>query len=237
MATTPVNAPVTEIPRRADTLALVFQEVFTVIARLRANRQKLADVEVFRVQIRNALKNVEQEGLRRGYGLEDLRVASFAVVAFLDESILNSQNPVFADWQRQPMQEELFGVHVAGEIFYRNLERLLARQDSDALGDLLEVHQICLLLGFRGRYSASGTAAEIRGILQQIEEKIRRIRGTAAVPNWQPLGESAAPARDQSISIWQWSAIGCALFAVLLFILYKVLLSSATGQLSGMAIR
>ena len=56
----------------------------------------------------------EQEARSRGYTAEDMRLASFAVVAFLDESVLNLRNPVFADWPRQPLQEELFGHHVAG---------------------------------------------------------------------------------------------------------------------------
>ena len=106
-------------------MALIFQEAFTVIVRLRANRQRFGDPEVFRSQIRNALKSAETEGTRRGYTIEDMRVGTFAVVAFLDESILNSQNPIFADWQRKPLQEELSGVHVAGEIFYKNVDRLL----------------------------------------------------------------------------------------------------------------
>ena len=71
----------------------------------------------------------EQDALRRGYGQEDVRVAVFAVVAFLDESILNSQNPMFADWPRRPLQLELFGVQIAGEIFFR--QRADARGGDD----------------------------------------------------------------------------------------------------------
>src|SRR5579875_525493 len=132
MATTPLASSAAaspELPKRSENLPLVFQEVLTAIVRLRANRQRVSDPEVFRSQIRNALKTAEQDGLRRGYAAEDLRVATFVVVAFLDESILNSLNPIFADWPRKPLQEELFGVHIAGEIVFRNLERLLGRQD------------------------------------------------------------------------------------------------------------
>lgn len=239
MATTPVTPPAraAEQLKRLDNLALIFQEVLTVVARLRANRQRFNDVETFRSQIRNALKTAENDGLRRGYSLEDLRVATFAVVAFLDESILNSQNAVFIDWQRKPLQEELFGVHVAGEIFFRNVERLLSRQDSEPLADLLEIHQLCLLLGFRGRYSAGSTSGDIRNILQQIEEKIRRIRGGITMPAWQPPAELLAPPRDKWIPVLKWLAIGCATFAVLLFVVFKLLLSSAAGDLSTLASR
>src|SRR5262245_62483124 len=83
---------------RGENLALVFQEVLTVIERLRANRQPVTDAESFRAQVKHTLKTAEQEGLRRGYTLEDIHLANFATVAFLDESILNMSNPAFSDW-------------------------------------------------------------------------------------------------------------------------------------------
>jgi len=242
MATTPYNNPAAGAPppplapKRGDNLPLVFQEVFTVVVRMRAQRQRVGDAESFRAQMRAALKSAEQEGLRRGYTLEDLRVATFAVVAFLDETILNSQNPVFADWPRMPMQEELFGVHIAGEIFFRNVERLLGRQDSEALADLLEVHQLCLLLGFRGRFSASGIG-EIRAILGQIEEKIRRIRQVAPPPVWQVAPQVVKPPSDRWIKILKWVAIGSGCLAIVLFIIFKLVLGSAAGELQGIAAR
>ncbi len=224
-----------ETLKRADNMALIFQEVLTVIVRLRAGRQRVNDAEVFRNQIRNAFKVAETEGTRRGYVIEDVRVGTFAVVAFVDESILNSQNPIFADWQRKPMQEEMFGVHIAGEIFYKNLERLLGRADSEPLADLLEVHQLCLLLGFRGRYSDSGTTAEIRNFISQIEEKILRIRGAAVPLAWQPPVQVMPPTGDKWIPTLRWSAIACVLLAVVLFTFYEISLGSAVGQLTTLA--
>ena len=230
---TPAAAAGPELPKRSDNLALVLQEVLTVIVRLRANRQRVNDSEAFRAQIRTALKTAEQEGLRRGYTLEDLRVATFAVVAFLDESILNSQNRIFADWPRKPLQEELFGVHVAGEIFFRNIERLLGRPDSEPLADLLEIHQLCLLLGFRGRYSASGTA-EIRSILAQIEEKIRRIR-TVPAPVWRIEPQTILAPMDRWIPRLRWIAVACVALALILFAIFKASLLSSAGEIRNIA--
>ncbi len=235
MATTPQTPAVKQEPaRRPDNLALIFQEVLTVIERLRAKRQTVSDSEAFRSQIRNALKSAEQDALRRGYNSEDVRVATFGVVAFLDESVLNSQNPVFADWPRKPLQEELFGVHVAGEIFFRNVERLLSRQDSEPLADLLEIHQLCLLLGFRGKYSFSG-AGEIRTILAQIEEKIRRIRGTLPSPAWRIAPEAVLPRGDRWIPILRWLVIACFGLALILFVIFKISLASSADQLRSVA--
>jgi type VI secretion system protein ImpK len=225
-------------PPRAENLALIFQEVFTVVERLRANRQRVNDAETFRTQIRTALKAAEQEALRHGYNLEDVRVAVFAVVAFLDESILNMQNAVFADWARKPLQEEMFGVQLAGEIFFRNLDRLLARPDSEPLADVLEVHQLCLLLGFRGRLSASGMT-EVRSIIAQIEAKIRRIRGALGPLSPQP---DHAPmriprSRDGVLGALRWTAIACWVIAVGLFVAFFLILNAGETTLGSIASR
>ena len=61
------------------------------------------------------IRMAEQNGKARGYTDEDIHLAIFAVVALLDESILNLRQPVFNEWVRKPLQEELFGRHVAGD--------------------------------------------------------------------------------------------------------------------------
>ena len=162
-----------------ENLALIYQEVLTAITRLRSNRQAATDAGVFRNQMKAAITATESEATSKGYPTEEIRLATFAVVAFLDESILNSNNPVFADWPRMPLQEELFGGHTAGEIFFQCIDRLLARSDSPHLADTLEVFALCLLLGYRGRYSLSGQEG-IRAVLEAIADKMQRIRGGCA---------------------------------------------------------
>ena len=233
MATHPPPAP--PVPTRADNLALIFQEVLTVIARLRAGRLRFDGVDVFRRQISAAIDSAEKDGLRRGYSQEDVRVSMFAIVAFLDESILNSRNPLFAEWQSKPLQQALFGTDEAGDMFFRNVNVLLGRSDSEPLADVLEVHQLVLLLGLRGRYSASGTPAEIRSILQKIDEKIRRIRGVAAPLPWQPPAQIMAQPTDPWVPIMKWIAIGSGTVALLLFVIFKFSLSSALADLGSLA--
>lgn len=217
--------------RRAENLALAFQEMFTVIVRLRSNRQAVTDAEVFRGAMRGALKRAEQDALTRGYSSDDVRIASFALVAFLDESVLNSRKPVFDDWARKPLQEELFGVHMAGEVFFQTLDRLLGRRDSRELADLLEVYELCLLLGYRGRYSISGPEA-LRGIRDAVAEKITRIRGPqgALSPAWAP--DPGVPRySDPWIRRLLYGALACLLLAGALFLAFKLTLGSGVSEL------
>ena len=220
---------------RTANLALIFQELFTAIERLRSNRQAVSDSESFRHHIREAVRTAATESRdRAGYATEDIRMATLAVIGFLDETILNLQNPIFADWPRKPLQEELFGTHMAGEVFFQNLQTLLGRSDSEDLGDMLEVHYLCLLLGYRGRYSL-GERGELQGIMQTTAEKIRRIRGafTGLSPAWMPSAEKVKAAQDP----WgRWLFIGALssfALALLLFILYMLLLGSGASSLQS----
>ena len=221
--------------RRPDNLALLFQDVLTAIVRLRANRQGVTDANAFRHHIREALKTAASQALAAGYTAEDTRHATFATVAFLDESVLNSQNPIFVEWLRKPLQAELFGTHTAGEEFFVSLQQLLGRADSSDLADLIEIHYLCLLLGFGGRYSA-GNRGELAQIMNLTGEKMRRIRGRfgALSPAWQPPKEKAVSQTDPWVKRWGIIAALSAVFTLLLFLGYMYGLSSVVSQLRAL---
>jgi type VI secretion system protein ImpK len=180
-------------PRRG-LLAVALQEVLTVTARIRSDRQVAEDANSLRGHVKRLLGRADREARDAGYQDETVRLALYATVAFLDESILNSPRPMFQDWPRQPLQEEVFGDHMAGETFYLYLDDLLSRQDSAELADLLEVFQLCLLLGFRGRYGA-GQSGERGARLRAVNEKLLRIRGPHGpmAPSWAPPADEAQP--------------------------------------------
>ncbi|MGD0013873.1 MAG: DotU family type IV/VI secretion system protein [Bryobacteraceae bacterium] len=229
------DAAMYSMQRQLDNLALVFQEVFTAIVRLRTNRQVVTDAELFRAQMREALKAADQEARRRGYTTEQIRLAVFAVVAFLDESILNLQQPVFAQWPRKPLQEELFGVHIAGEIFFNNIQRLLGERDSHPLADVLEVYELCLLVGFRGRYGMGGQA-ELRAVIDSVVEKIRRIRGFSPYlsPSWAiPPGAVRVMRADPWVKRLLWTAVACLALVLLLFGIFKISLGSGVSDVAA----
>ncbi len=171
------NAAVAGQPaRRSDNLALAFQEILTVIVRVRSNRQYIENAEAFRASVKTLLKKVAKDATSAGYAVEDVRDATFAVVAFLDESVLSSANPISEDWKRKPLQQEFFTVDMGGEVFFHSLDRALMRRDSAQTADLLEVYSLCLLLGYRGRYGGGGSV-EWKEYKNRVAAKIREIRG------------------------------------------------------------
>lgn len=189
-APAPVAPPAAPAAVPHGRLALALQDALTVIVRLRADRQPVADATAFRAHLKSLLARAEQEGAALGYPPEDVRVALFAVVAFLDESVLNARQPALAEWARRPLQDELFGGHMGGEWFYQYLERLLQRPDDPWLGDVLDVFHQVLLLGFRGRYGAD--TASVQVIAQRTGERVARLRGGEGdlAPDWRPPADA-----------------------------------------------
>lgn len=223
--------------RRNESLALAYQEVFTAIVRLWANRQAVSDADSFRAQFREALRAAEQEGRNRGYTPEDVQLGTFAVVAFLDESVLSNHNPVLANWSRLPLQEELFGGHLAGETFFRNLRQILERKDSNDVADLLEVYELCLLLGYKGKYGVGG-AGELRSIVGAINDKVLRVRGStpALSPTWVIPTENSKPVKhDRWIKRLGATAIMLVVLGIILFAVCDFLLISGAQNLAAIA--
>jgi type VI secretion system protein ImpK len=221
---------------RRGQLALALQEAFTVAGRLRANRQVATSADAFREQIKALLGSADRDARRIGYSGEDVRLAIYAYIAFLDETVLRSSQPMFQGWTRKPLQEEVFGDHVAGETFFRNLDGLMARQDSEEVADVLEVYLLCLLLGFRGRFAANPEGIETA--VSRIRERLHRIRGGGPVvgPDGRlPGGESPSTDRDPWLRRLLVAAAVIGGVAVLLFVAFRLSLGSAARDLQALA--
>ncbi len=216
-------------------LALALQEALTAIVRLRAERQPVNDAAAFRAQMTQLLARAEQDARTAGYGTQDVRLAIFAVVAILDESALNTRQPAFADWSRRPLQDELFGGHMAGEWFFQHSEQLLARTDDAHLADVLEVHLLCLLLGFRGRYGTTNDNASLHTITVRLAERIARLRGQPGdlAPSWRPPRDGIVT-RDPWLRRLVTGAMLSLLLAIVLWGVYWFTLRGFNTELQAM---
>jgi type VI secretion system protein ImpK len=230
------NAPTLDAPlksSRSDSLALLYQGTFTVAVRIQAGRQPLPDVEVFRKRMRSAFQDIEREAGAAGYGASDLREAEFAVVAFLDETILSSKTPAAEEWRKRPLNIELFGQAIAGDVFFDKLSDIERRNDTPHLADLLEVYLVCLLLGFEGRY-APPLRGESYRIIERLRRRIESVRGIdyKLSPPMDLHAELTQPAAKDT-GQWRWWALGALAAVIVLFLLYLWNLSWRLGQLQS----
>jgi type VI secretion system protein ImpK len=215
---------------RAGHLALIVQELLTATVRLRANRQGPTDAESFRAHLKQLIARADQDARQAGYSQGDVRYALYAVVAFIDESILNSAQPMFRDWPRRPLQDELFGGHVGGEAFFQYLQQLMTRDPSPDLADVLEVYLLCLLLGFQGRYSATNRD-ELGLWTSRVREQVTRIRGGVPpiAPDWAiPSGEVVPRTSDPWLRRLLFAGAATLGVALALYIIYFVVLRSGS---------
>lgn len=222
------------VDRKAN-LAMAFQELFTAIVRLRFSRQSAPNAEVFRSHMRDAYRLAAQDAQAKGYTPRAVQKAGYAVIAFLDESVVSSRNSVFANWSLSPMQKELFP-DVSGETFFHTVDELLAAPDSTEDADTLEVSLLSLLLGYRGRY-AIGSADELATIMQTMTEKIARVRqnDSALSPSWAIPAEQIVPPPPNPVrrtfTVLAASAVAASVVA---FVLCKILLLSGASEIHSL---
>jgi type VI secretion system protein ImpK len=224
----------TNTVRKAN-LAMAFQELFTAIVRLRFNRQSAPNADVFRSHMRDAYRLAAQDAGSKGYSSEAVQTAGYAVIAFLDESVVGSKNFVFANWSLSPLQKELFP-QVSGETFFRTINDLLAAPDAPETADILEVYLLAISLGHRGRYALGGSD-ELASIVQKTQQKIARVRGENQdlSPAWAvPAAPIAPPPSDPVRKVCFAVAAGSLAACVVTFAVSKFLLLSGAGEIHSL---
>jgi len=108
------------------------------------------DRTVLRQRVRELLHQVERDARDAGYAEEDIRLAVYALIAFLDETIIASEWSQKEDWLANPLQLESYARFDAGEEFFVQLEKL--RQRPSAHASVLKIYYLCMALGFKGKY-------------------------------------------------------------------------------------
>ena len=225
-------APADKPTPKLERLALLYEGILTAVVRVQSGRQQMQDQESFRTRMKQALREIASGAARKGYSAEDIQEANFAVVAFLDETVLTA-DPNATEWARKSLGEELFGQRSAGEVFFRRLETLRANRDSQSLAEVLEVYYLCLLLGYEGKF-AGGSKAELQLLMSNLRDRIERIFGRN--PEFSPDGVApsepvalAAPPDplDRQVRLF---ALAALVLAILCFVGFSLHLGSRSSD-------
>ena len=115
----------------------------------------LGRLETLQSKVDQMLEEADRRGMVFRYSRDTLLEARYAVVAFLDEMILQSGWDQKNHWASHLLQYKYFQTQVAGEEFFHHLMTL--RRALPVNTDLLEVFHACLVLGFEGKYKLEGT--------------------------------------------------------------------------------
>jgi len=114
--------------RRTDKRSLmeVCSGGFALILKLR-DTSEYGDPELLRQRILDLLGRIEHDGKEGGIEYDDIHQAMFALIAFLDETIIASGWIHKDVWLTKPLQLEFFNRFDAGQEFYNRLENLRQR--------------------------------------------------------------------------------------------------------------
>ena len=182
-----------------------------------------------RKEIALMVEEIDRKGKRFGYAEEDLKATKYALLALIDETILNSQWAFKDQWADKPLQLDYFGEHMAGERFFDLLERV--RQKGSRKADLLEVFCIVLILGFQGKYKLRGRD-ELDKLIQEIVAEVTKYRG--GVPPLSPHGripEEPVERPSKTIPRWVWiTGVSAVVLVIVVFLVFKWYLVSSAGE-------
>ena len=202
--------------------------MFSLIISLR-DGQDFGEVEHLRQQVVNFLSGLDRAGAEAGFIREDMEAAKFALVIFLDETILNSRWDKREIWRDNPLQLSIFGERGGGSKFFKELEKL--RQHGDLKRDVLEIYHICLTLGFQGQYRVS-SPAQLQTIIADLRNQLgydpRDRRELKLSPHGKPRDRSVAMSED-SFPFWKIAGISVGVL-VILFIVFYFIAGYSTGQ-------
>ena len=162
------------------TLKALLEEGFCLLALLQGGARPL-DSPSFHARLATLAAAFEQRALGLGKPGEAVREVKYAFCALADEVLLGTEGPLREGWERAPLQLSCFGEHLAGEGFFRHLDRL--RQDPGVWAETLEVYHTCLLLGFQGKYCQE-TPERLQALTDRLGQELARVR---------PLSPSLAP--------------------------------------------
>ena len=155
------------------TISDLCSDCLMLILQLRATNE-YGDSEILRKKVLELLDDFERRALTAGIEQTKVQNSKFALVSFMDETIIGSEWENKVNWLAEPLQLKLFNCFNAGQEFFTRLEQLRQRQKENA--DVLEVYFLCMSLGFRGKYQLEAPE-KVRIIIDDLHQELNQWLG------------------------------------------------------------
>lgn len=155
--------------QEAPSLAILATDVLLIGVKIRETAN-LGQPDQLRRLLNSYFKDFERSALSHRKSPEAVELVRYALAAFIDETIVNTENNCRETWIANPLAVTYFNDSLAGENFFKRLESLLPDMQRNL--ETLEVYYLCLALGFQGRYRLSGPEVlpnVVRNLLKRIE--------------------------------------------------------------------
>ncbi len=123
------------------------------------------------------LEQVADKGSRAGLSRDDIDDIRYAIVAFIDEQILQSPWDGKQEWMLEPLQLVYFNETTAGEGFFTRLAAIESRPER---AHVMQLYYLCLVLGFQGIYAIKNPEA-LEARIETLAAKLSRLLPTQDV--------------------------------------------------------
>ena len=204
--------------RSKNDLVSLAAPVLELVLKLKAGQITLSNE--LRPALKRVLEQMEQRAATLRYSERQTQAMKFALAAFIDETVLTADFPLREEWEKNPLQLEYFGEHLAGVRFFDRLDELLGQAETEA--DVIEVYYLCMLLGYKGKYKVY-LEEQLKDVIRNTAEHLRRagrLHEGELSPHWKVLDQPEPP-RDPGIPLWVKIGGGAGLALVIL--IYMVL--------------
>lgn len=198
--------------------------LFNLIPHLRTSQQ-VADLSELRDFLVRQIKSFENRAKTSGIPAEKIIPARYALCTFLDETIASTPWGS-GEWGKYSLlvifQKEVFG----GEKFFQLISKLVENPRKNI--DLLELFDICLSLGFEGRYRIMERGREqLEQLKERLVQIIRNERGEYEKdlsPHWR-VTSHARRKIFMVIPLWVYSAF-CGITLLFVYLGFSYSLNS-----------
>lgn len=185
------------------------------------------DAATLAARFDDALKEFESGATRANVPLANIRLAKYALIAFIDQKVLTSDLALKDAWMEKPLQMTYFDDFNAGEEFYVKLEQVRHSGDPGRF-DVCEVYYLALVMGFTGKYGDKRGEEQRRILIDRLAREISDSRQSATTglsPNWQQPAGSGAGGTKWWLRAPAWAPpAAVALVLLLLWLLFSSLL-------------
>lgn len=176
--------------KKTETLTKLCTDIFLIVIRMRES-ENLGKPAALRKLIIHYIDLFKKNCRSMNISSSMTTDAVYSLVALLDETVMSVPGECRDFWVTNPIQLELFGDNLAGEEFYRKLERLM--EDPEKTKDVLEIYYLCLCLGFEGKYKL-GNAVERDDIIDTLARMLLKI-GKRSSSSLSPHGKRSISKR------------------------------------------
>jgi type VI secretion system protein ImpK len=187
------------------------------------------DPEAFRARVGELFQIFDTRAAGADVSPPNAALAKYALAAFIDEIVLNSDWALRESWSGKPLQLEYFNDFAAGEEFFNKLDTVRHTDDPKRI-DVLEVYYLCLALGFQGKYGGLEGLEKLRRLTDDIAKEIRRVRGAGDLSGPAAAAAAQAPHRVRDFPVWM-VAVACLGILLVLYVVLSWLLGGSTASM------